>query len=340
MPPFAGTEEERAALAEHLAGLLAAGLGRGGDAVTPVIPLADPLPQPAPVWLLWALLQLTFFLHLLAMNVVLGGSILALHWRMSRRPEDAAQRTAVTGAFAKALPVAVAAAVTLGVAPLLFVQVLYGRLFLTSSVLMAWWWLAVVPLVILAYYGAYLLAFRGASLGPRAKTVAARRGPALRGGGLSLHVERDALAAPRDLRRGLPGERPGPHPEPRRRDALAPLPPHALRGGGGGRARGRGCYGVFRREREPEMASWAMRKGTVMFGVATAVNIFVGMWFLLAQPKEILIRLVGGDTWAMTLLALGILLGIAAGGFALLALGAKDAAAARRRPRSASSSRP
>ena len=60
--------------------------------MTPIIPLADPLPQPAPVWLLWALLQLTFFLHLLAMNVVLGGSILALHWRMSRRPEDAACR--------------------------------------------------------------------------------------------------------------------------------------------------------------------------------------------------------------------------------------------------------
>jgi hypothetical protein len=62
-----------------------------------------------------------------------------------------------------------------------------------------------------------------------------------------------------------------------------------------------------------------------MFGIATAVNIFVGMWFLLAQPKEILVRLVGGDTWAMALLALGILLGIAAGGFALLAMGAKDA---------------
>ena len=67
--------------------------------MTPIIPLADPLPQPAPAWLLWALLQLTFFLHLLAMNVVLGGSILALHWRMSRRPGDAAPRAAVTGAF-------------------------------------------------------------------------------------------------------------------------------------------------------------------------------------------------------------------------------------------------
>jgi hypothetical protein len=87
-------------------------------------------------------------------------------------------------------------------------------------------------------------------------------------------------------------------------------------------------YGLVRRHRDPETAVWAMRKGTVMFGVATAINIFVGMWFLLAQPKDVLLRLVGGDTWAMTLLALGILLGIASGGVALLALGAKDAAKA------------
>ncbi len=129
--------------------------------MTPVIPLADPLPQPAPPGLLWALLQLTFLLHLVAMNVVLGGSILALHWRLSRRAEGASHRAVLLAFFAKALPVAVAAAVTLGVAPLLFVQVLYGRLFFTSSILMAWLWLAVVPLVILAYSGAYLLAFRG-----------------------------------------------------------------------------------------------------------------------------------------------------------------------------------
>jgi ribose/xylose/arabinose/galactoside ABC-type transport system permease subunit len=42
-------------------------------------------------------------------------------------------------------------------------------------------------------------------------------------------------------------------------------------------------------------------------------------------PKPILIRLVGGDTRAMVLLAAGILLGIAAAGLALLALGAKNA---------------
>ena len=141
--------------------------------MTPAIPLADPLPLPAPVGLLWVLLQLTFTLHLVAMNVVLGGSILALHWRFSRRAEGAPHRAALVAFFARALPVAVAATVTLGVAPLLFVQVLYGRLFFTSSILMAWFWLAVIPLVILAYYGAYLLAFRGEASPGRSRALAA-----------------------------------------------------------------------------------------------------------------------------------------------------------------------
>ena len=90
-------------------------------------------------------------------------------------------------------------------------------------------------------------------------------------------------------------------------------------------ALGAALYGVLRRAREPQLAAWAIRQGTTVFGVATAANVFVGMLFLLAQPKTTLIRLVGGDARAMTLLALGIVLGVAAAGLALLALGAKNA---------------
>jgi hypothetical protein len=292
--------------------------------VTPVIPLADPLPQPAPAWLLWALLQLTFFLHLLAMNVVLGGSIVALHWRASRRPEDAAPRATVIAAFAKALPVVVAATVTFGVAPLLFVQVLYGRIFLTSSILMAWWWLAVVPLVILAYSGAYLLAFRGESLGARAKPVAVA---------VTLLFAAVAFLYVSNVTRSL---RPETFVEVYRQSGAGvflnlgdptfwPRYLHVLLGAVAVASLAAALFGVARRGSEPEMAAWVMRKGTLMFSIATAANIFLGMWFLLAQPREILIRLVGGDVWAMALLALAILLGIATGGSALLALGARNA---------------
>jgi hypothetical protein len=292
--------------------------------MTPVIPLADPLPQPAPPGLLWALLQLVFLLHLVAMNVVLGGSILALHWRFSRRAEGAPHRAALVAFFAKALPVAVAAAVTLGVAPLLFVQVLYGRLFFTSSILMAWFWLAIIPLVILAHSGAYLLAFRGEAPASRAREVAglvallfavvaflqvSNATRALRpdtflqtyrvsGRGLSLNLG-DPTFWPRYL--------------------------HVLLGAVAVAALGAALYGVLRRAHDAAFAAWAIRRGTAIFAVATAANVFVGMLFLLVQPRPILTRLVGGDARAMTLLALGILLGIAVAGLALLSLGAKDA---------------
>jgi hypothetical protein len=291
--------------------------------MTPVIPLADPLPLPAPPGLLWALLQLVFLLHLLATNVVLGGSILALHWRFSRRAEGAPERAALLAFFTTALPVAVAAAVTLGVAPLLFVQVLYGRLFFTSSILMAWLWLAVVPLVILAYSGAYLLAFRGEALGRRARGVA---------GLVALLFAAVAFLQVSNATRAL---RPGTFLETYRASGRGlslnladptfwPRYLHVLLGAVAVAALGAALFGALRRGRDPGLGAWAIRHGTTVFGLATAANVFAGMLLLLAQPKPVLIRLAGGDSRAMTLLAVGILLGVAAAGLALLALGARN----------------
>jgi hypothetical protein len=292
--------------------------------MTPVIPLADPLPLPAPVGLLWALLQSTFLLHLVAMNVVLGGSILALHGRLSRRAENAPHRAALLSFFDSALPVAIAATVTLGVAPLLFVQVLYGRLFFTSSILMAGFWLAIVPLVILAYYAAYRLAMRGDGSSGRARGLAAlvallftavaflQVSNATRA--LRPETFRDAYRADH---RGLTLNLGDP--------TFWPRAVHLLVGAVAVAAFGAALYGVSRRRREPQLSAWAIRWGTTVFGVATAANVFAGMLLLLAQPKTTLIRLVGGDRPAMALLALGIVLGVAAAGLALLALGARNA---------------
>jgi hypothetical protein len=213
--------------------------------------------------------------------------------------------------------------VTLGVAPLLFLQVLYGRLFFTSSILMAWFWLAIVPLVILAYSGAYLLAFRGEALGGRARSVA---------GLVALLFASVAFLQVSNATRAL---RPDTFVEAYRASGRGlslnlgdptfwPRFLHVLLGAVAVASLGAALYGVVRRAHDAALGAWAIRRGTTVFGVATAANIFVGLLFLLAQPKPVLIRLVGGDAWAMSLLALGILLGIAAAGLALLALGAKD----------------
>jgi uncharacterized membrane protein len=55
------------------------------------------------------------------------------------------------------LPVLMALAVNLGVASLLFSQTLHGQFFYPTTILMGRFWLAVIPLLIIAYAGLYLL---------------------------------------------------------------------------------------------------------------------------------------------------------------------------------------
>lgn len=289
----------------------------------PVIPIADPLPLPAPPLLSWALLQLTFLLHLLAMNVVWGGSLLALHWRLSRREEDAAHRAALLAFFAKALPVAIAAAVTLGVAPLLFVQVLYGRLFFTSAILMAAFWLSVVPLVIVAYYGAYLIAFRGEALGSRARWVAGvvallfTAVAFLYTANFTQMLRPDTfLAAYRAGGRGLVLSLADP--------TFWPRLLHTLFGAVAVAGLGVALYGAWRRGDAPDLSAWAIRRGTTAFGVSTAVNIVIGLVYLMTLPRPVLLGLVGGDAHGTGLLVLGIVLAVGIAGHGLFALGAKD----------------
>ncbi|MFZ5760911.1 MAG: hypothetical protein ACOY32_14940 [Thermodesulfobacteriota bacterium] len=115
-----------------------------------LIPAADALPVHWP--LLQFLLTLTTFLHLVAMNVLLGGGVLAFVSSLSRQEADRLLSRDLAGV----LPYLLAFTVNFGVAPLLFLQTLYGQFFYTSTVLMAVYWLAIVGLLIIAYYGAYL----------------------------------------------------------------------------------------------------------------------------------------------------------------------------------------
>jgi hypothetical protein len=119
-----------------------------------LIPALDSAPLPGPPWLFHVLWLLTFLIHLLFMNAVLGGTLLAAF---------AGRRSG--GRETKLLLVeinswAISLAVTFGIAPLLFVQVLFGRFFYTATVLVAWAWLGLVVLLTLAYYLNYIAKFR------------------------------------------------------------------------------------------------------------------------------------------------------------------------------------
>lgn len=126
---------------------------------TRLIPHALPIPVE---WGWFYLFQIsTFILHLLVMNAMLGMAIIALVHHVRGKAET----EPLTVDISQKLPFTVAFAVNFGVAPLLFLQVLYGQFLYTSSVLMAVYWLSVVGLIILAYASAYYYDFRYVSLG-------------------------------------------------------------------------------------------------------------------------------------------------------------------------------
>jgi hypothetical protein len=102
------------------------------------------------------LLIITLFLHIILMNVMLGTGIIALvnHFRRGSDSEP------LTREIAGKLPFAIAFTVNFGITPLLFVQVLHGHFFYTSSVLMANFWLFVIAFLISGYYMAYIYDYK------------------------------------------------------------------------------------------------------------------------------------------------------------------------------------
>lgn len=273
------------------------------------IPHPDPLPVPAPPGLMWFLLLLTFLLHLLPMNFVLGGSILAVFARL--RGAASPHHAKLGEFFAKAMPPMIAAAVTLGVAPLLLSQVLYGRVFFASSVLMAWFWGAVIPLLIIAYAGAYLISFKGGKLGgaigPVSWIVALIFVVIgfIYSNNMTLMLRSgEHLAAYRENPHGWHLNLADP--------TLIPRYLHMLFGAIAVSAMVVALYGLVKWAREEEFGRWAVRYGASWFCMATVVNLILGMWWLIKLPRETMLRFMGRSMLATISMGAGALIGIGA----------------------------
>jgi len=123
-----------------------------------MLPALDPAPLPAPVWLFHTLLVVTFFIHVLFMNLALGGSLIgAVHGLLARDAEAPGRKLGqmVLGLLSPALSFTI----TTGVAPLLFVQVLYAQTFYPATVVIGWVWLGLLVLLVVGYYAVYLARF-------------------------------------------------------------------------------------------------------------------------------------------------------------------------------------
>jgi hypothetical protein len=124
----------------------------------------NPLGYPAPYWFILFFKVFGFTLHMALMNLWFAGLItmLLLRWRGGVHARRLSDR--VIGA----LPFVVAFGINLGIVPLLFTQVAYYQAFYPATILAAWPWFAVIPLLMVAYYGVYLyvIGLRKGSLTP------------------------------------------------------------------------------------------------------------------------------------------------------------------------------
>lgn len=129
----------------------------------PIFPTVDPIPLPAPVWLFKLLHDLTLTLHFLAVYVLLGGLLISVVMNFLGHRSRHRAWTAASDVVAGWLPVVMTYVINLGVPPLLFAQVLYGRALYTSSVLIGAYWIAVIPLLIVCYHLLYVITKRAAA---------------------------------------------------------------------------------------------------------------------------------------------------------------------------------
>jgi hypothetical protein len=274
--------------------------------------MMDPLiiPQPDTIPVSWGwfqfLLLVTFPLHLLAMNAMLGGLAIGIvqHMKGGTLQKQLAHRIAI------ALPLVIAFVVNFGVAPLLFVQVLYGQFLYSSSVLMGVFWILIVPILIIAYYGAYLYDFRFTKLGSAGPFVAVLVFSLLIVIGFFFSNNMLLMATPEQfgeyfshksgtlLSFGQPG-----------------FWPRFLHMVLGALAIG-GLFvvllGRFRKSVNPDLARHAEQVGLSSFLFLTSCNVFVGFWYFLSLPKELMMLFMGGNVGATIFFCAALLLVVGA----------------------------
>jgi len=281
------------------------------------VPAPDPIPLPAPYWLFKILLIVTFFLHLLAMNGAVGGGAIAAVAQLGGE-----RRRRLASEIAAWIPSFIAATITLGVAVLLFTQVLYGQALYTSSILMAWPWLGALGLLVIGYYGFYRAAFRAKS--------GSGVPPFVLVGSVLLFLA-IAFVFTNNMTLALTPEKWADryHADPSGfglnldEPTLLPRYLHFLIAAvavGGLLVVG---LGLLRHPGDPERGRYLVNHGGRWFLGATLVEIGVGLWFLMALPREQMLIFMGKNLPATIYLSLGMLGSVLAMVFMFLAMQAE-----------------
>ena len=293
-----------------------------GDEIT--IPSPEPIPLPAPAWVLHFLLVFTFLLHIIAMNFTLGGGFLtAISYSVGRLRANINHQN-LAKALGTVLPYTIAMTITLGVAPLLFIQVLFGQFIYTSSVLIAIPWILVIPLLILGYYGFYYFYFKGNNgqgIHPLVPWLSAIFFLMI----AFIYTTNMVLMLTPEVWRKMYFANPyGLHlylGEP----TIIPRFLHFLVASLAISGILIVYYGVSLLKKDEGAGKWALSYGLKWFTFGTLIQFLVGFWFVFSLPASIKRAFLGGDPASTAHLITGVVL-------ALLAIGVFHFSARRRNP--------
>ena len=117
-----------------------------------------------------SLYVVTLVVHVIFMNYVLAGTALLFLRKVFRRHQGVDTLVELLRDW---LPFALSAAITAGIAPLLFVQILYEKRFYTANLLLFHRWMLILPALILAFYLLYALKTSFVASRPRLFAVVA-----------------------------------------------------------------------------------------------------------------------------------------------------------------------
>ena len=110
---------------------------------------------PAPFWFVELFKGIGFFLHLIPMHLWFAGLPFAVLALLFGGPQAKRYSRRLFGQ----MPIFLALGVNFAIVPLLFLQTAYSQPFYTATILTAWFWFAIIPLFLLAYYGVYFCSF-------------------------------------------------------------------------------------------------------------------------------------------------------------------------------------
>lgn len=114
-----------------------------------------PLGFPLPTAFYLVLYVATFAVHHAFMHYVLAGSGVVAWARLF--PGPTGRPRMLPRILSDWMPFMLSAAITAGVAPLLFVQIVYPEHFYTANILLSWRWMVLIPVLILAFYLLYAI---------------------------------------------------------------------------------------------------------------------------------------------------------------------------------------